>query len=159
MSRISVAVLKGVVFLFLYWNWWYFSSRIDVSCISVAALKWVIFLLRYWNESYFCFYNEVTHFPVTVMTWDTRCFRYPEYLFISNKEFSQSAHQLSSRYTESSLRGIILDIHFLSLTNYLVCGFSSNVRVRDYLANVHLVSYTVALPFSSYNLQVQIWYV
>ncbi len=62
-----------------------------------------------------------------------RCFRYPEYIFISNKEFSRSAHQLSSRYTESSLRGIILDIHFLSLTNYLVCGFSSNVRMRYYL--------------------------
>ena len=31
------------------------------------------------------------------------------------------------RYSDSSLRGVIQDIHLLSLTDYLVCTFSSQV--------------------------------
>ena len=54
--------------------------------------------------------------------------RYPNYLFISDNEFSRSAG-LGTRYSDASLRGIVLDIHFLSLTDYLVCTFSSQVRV------------------------------
>merc|ERR1711981_1284175 len=34
---------------------------------------------------------------------------------------------VSSRYSDSSLRGVIQDIHLLSLTDYLVCTFSSQV--------------------------------
>lgn len=34
---------------------------------------------------------------------------------------------VSTRYTDSSLNGIILDIHLLSLSDYLVCTFSSQV--------------------------------
>ncbi|CAB1343076.1 unnamed protein product [Coregonus sp. 'balchen'] len=34
---------------------------------------------------------------------------------------------LHNRYTENSLRGVILDIHFLSQTDFLVCTFSSQV--------------------------------
>ena len=34
---------------------------------------------------------------------------------------------LDSRYSDSSLRGVIQDIHLLSLTDHLVCTFSSNV--------------------------------
>ena len=60
--------------------------------------------------------------------------RYPNYLFISDNEFSRSAG-LGTRYSDASLRGIVLDIHFLSLTDYLVCTFSSQVRVFRVWAN------------------------
>lgn len=53
-------------------------------------------------------------------------YRYPDYEFISDNSISWSAG-LHNRYTENSLRGVILDIHFLSQTNFLVCTFSSQV--------------------------------
>ena len=52
--------------------------------------------------------------------------RYPDYEFVGDSEFAKTAG-LSSRYTDTSLLGIIMDIHFLSKTNYLVCTFSSQV--------------------------------
>ena len=67
-------------------------------------------------------------------------FRFPEYVFITDKASVQSANtkRHRHRYTDKGLRNIILDIHFLSLTNYLVCTFSSNVR-RDALV-LHIMS-------------------
>ncbi|CDQ95099.1 unnamed protein product [Oncorhynchus mykiss] len=67
--------------------------------------------------------------------------KYPEYEFISDNSISWSAG-LHNRYTENSLRGVILDIHFLSQTNFLVCTFSSQVTF-------HLLSYLLLflLPF------------
>ena len=53
-------------------------------------------------------------------------FRYPSYVFISDNSISQTA-ALGSRYSEASLIGVILDIHFLSITDFLVCTFSSQV--------------------------------
>lgn len=55
--------------------------------------------------------------------------RYPDYEFISDNSISWSAG-LHNRYTENSLRGVILDIHFLSQTDFLVCTFSSQVSSR-----------------------------
>ncbi|XP_031437164.1 alpha-(1,6)-fucosyltransferase isoform X1 [Clupea harengus] len=52
--------------------------------------------------------------------------KYPDYEFISDNAISWSAG-LPNRYTENSLRGVILDIHFLSQTDFLVCTFSSQV--------------------------------
>ncbi|XP_033734608.1 alpha-(1,6)-fucosyltransferase-like [Pecten maximus] len=52
--------------------------------------------------------------------------RYPHYEFISDLEITKSAG-LNKRYTDQSLHGIIMDIHFLSLSDYLVCTFSSQV--------------------------------
>ena len=63
------------------------------------------------------------------MTNDFLFCRYPEYEIISNNTISQTA-DLNTRYTDSSLRGIIMDIHFLSLTDYLVCTFSSQVSMQ-----------------------------
>ncbi|KAK3094131.1 hypothetical protein FSP39_024491 [Pinctada imbricata] len=51
---------------------------------------------------------------------------YPDYTFISDPSVTLSAG-LNKRYTDESLRGVILDIHFLSLCDYLVCTFSSQV--------------------------------
>ncbi|RXN32230.1 alpha-(1,6)-fucosyltransferase [Labeo rohita] len=52
--------------------------------------------------------------------------KYSDYEFISDNSISWSA-SLHNRYTENSLRGVILDIHFLSQTDFLVCTFSSQV--------------------------------
>jgi glycoprotein 6-alpha-L-fucosyltransferase len=52
--------------------------------------------------------------------------RYPDYVFYGDTAIAQSA-QLNSRYGTESLKGVLLDIHFLSLTDYLVCTFSSQV--------------------------------
>lgn len=63
--------------------------------------------------------------------------KYPSYQFISDNGISQSA-SLGSRYSDSSLRGITLDIHFLSRSDYLVCTFSSQVcRVAYELMQTH----------------------
>ncbi|KAH3859244.1 alpha-(1,6)-fucosyltransferase-like isoform X2 [Dreissena polymorpha] len=51
---------------------------------------------------------------------------YPNYIFVSDNEVSKTA-SLGSRYTDASLRGVILDTYLLSRCNYLVCTFSSQV--------------------------------
>lgn len=52
--------------------------------------------------------------------------KYSSYRFIYDSEISKTAG-LGTRYSTASLRGIIFDIHFLSLSDYLVCTFSSQV--------------------------------
>jgi hypothetical protein len=52
--------------------------------------------------------------------------RYPEYEIIGDEDISKTA-SISKRYSDQSLSGIITDIHFLSLSDYLVCTFSSQV--------------------------------
>ena len=58
-------------------------------------------------------------------------FRYPDYVFHGDAAVAQSA-QLNSRYGTESLKGVLLDIHFLSLCDYLVCTFSSQVMKRTF---------------------------
>ncbi|KAK2580528.1 hypothetical protein KPH14_006259 [Odynerus spinipes] len=52
--------------------------------------------------------------------------RYPNYEIIGDPEIAETA-SVSKRYSDSSLQGIIIDIHLLSLCDYLVCTFSSQV--------------------------------
>ncbi|XP_055612862.1 alpha-(1,6)-fucosyltransferase [Uranotaenia lowii] len=52
--------------------------------------------------------------------------KYPHYEVVGDPEVAKVA-AVSTRYTDSSLNGIILDIHLLSLSDYLVCTFSSQV--------------------------------
>ncbi|CAF1313430.1 unnamed protein product, partial [Didymodactylos carnosus] len=71
--------------------------------------------------------NLVKH--VYIATDDPSVFKdarskFPEYVFHGDAAISQTA-QLYSRYKTESLKGVILDIHFLSLCDYLVCTFSS----------------------------------
>ena len=54
-------------------------------------------------------------------------YSFPEYEVISDKMNSKLAGQQQFRYTGPSLRSVIMDIHFLSMTDYLVCTFSSQV--------------------------------
>jgi glycoprotein 6-alpha-L-fucosyltransferase len=49
------------------------------------------------------------------------------YTFLGDPSVALSA-AVSTRYTSSSLKGILSDIHLLSKTDYLVCTFSSQVQ-------------------------------
>ena len=53
--------------------------------------------------------------------------RYPDYVVHGDMNASQSA-QVNERYTTEALKKLLLDIHFLSLCDYLVCTFSSQVN-------------------------------
>ncbi|XP_058790161.1 alpha-(1,6)-fucosyltransferase isoform X2 [Phymastichus coffea] len=65
--------------------------------------------------------------------------RYSEYEIIADIDIAQTA-SVSQRYSNLSLKGIIIDIHFLSLCDFLVCTFSSQVcRVAYELMQTHHV--------------------
>nr|CAG4650039.1 EOG090X03KK [Sida crystallina] len=52
--------------------------------------------------------------------------KYPQYEFLGDVSIAKGA-AVATRYTDSSLRGILLDIHMLAHTDHLVCTFSSQV--------------------------------
>ncbi|XP_067011282.2 alpha-(1,6)-fucosyltransferase isoform X2 [Anabrus simplex] len=52
--------------------------------------------------------------------------KYPHYEILGDPVVAKTA-AVATRYSDSSLNGIIIDIHFLSMTDYLVCTFSSQV--------------------------------
>ncbi|KAH0548864.1 alpha-(1,6)-fucosyltransferase [Cotesia glomerata] len=52
--------------------------------------------------------------------------RYPRYEVIGDPAIAETA-SVSKRYSDTSLHGIIIDIHLLSLSDHLVCTFSSQV--------------------------------
>ncbi|XP_026478661.1 alpha-(1,6)-fucosyltransferase-like [Ctenocephalides felis] len=51
---------------------------------------------------------------------------YPDYIVIGDPSISRSA-SVASRYSDESLRGIVLDIILLARSDHLVCTFSSQV--------------------------------
>lgn len=53
-------------------------------------------------------------------------YRYPNYEFLGDVSIAKGA-AVATRYTDSSLRGILIDIHMLAHADYLVCTFSSQV--------------------------------
>nr|SVE84164.1 EOG090X03KK [Daphnia pulex] len=52
--------------------------------------------------------------------------KYPEYEFLGDVSIAKGA-AVATRYTDSSLRGILVDIHMLAHSDHLVCTFSSQV--------------------------------
>ncbi|KAG4072633.1 hypothetical protein HA402_004722 [Bradysia odoriphaga] len=52
--------------------------------------------------------------------------KYPKYDILGDPDVARMA-AVSTRYSDSSLNGIISDIHLLSLCNYVVCTFSSQI--------------------------------
>nr|CAG4646137.1 EOG090X03KK [Macrothrix elegans] len=52
--------------------------------------------------------------------------RYPEYEFLGDISIAKGA-AVATRYSDSSLKGILIDIHLLAHSDYLVCTFSSQV--------------------------------
>lgn len=79
-------------------------------------------------------------------------FRYPEYEIIGDEDISKTA-SISKRYSDQSLSGIITDIHFLSLSDYLVCTFSSQVIDKTHkcylLLNLFLIKCMLLAGVSS----------
>lgn len=57
--------------------------------------------------------------------------KYPHYEILGDSSISKTA-AVSSRYSDPSLNGIIIDIHMLSMSDFLVCTFSSQVS-SDFL--------------------------
>lgn len=53
-------------------------------------------------------------------------FRYPNYDIVGDPNIAKTAG-IATRYSNNSLYGILLDIHLLSLSDHLVCTFSSQV--------------------------------
>ncbi len=62
--------------------------------------------------------------------------RYPDYIFYGDSDVAKSA-QLNTRYGTESLKGVLLDVHFLSLSDYLVCTFSSQVKTFSSRKNIY----------------------
>ncbi|XP_013793921.1 alpha-(1,6)-fucosyltransferase-like isoform X2 [Limulus polyphemus] len=52
--------------------------------------------------------------------------KFPKYTFFGDPAIAKSA-AIGTRYSSDALKGIIMDIHFLSKCDYLVCTFSSQV--------------------------------
>lgn len=65
--------------------------------------------------------------------------RYPSYEIIGDPAIAETA-SVSRRYSDVSLHGILIDIHLLSLSDFLVCTFSSQVcRVAYELMQTYYV--------------------
>ncbi|XP_065344021.1 alpha-(1,6)-fucosyltransferase isoform X2 [Cloeon dipterum] len=64
--------------------------------------------------------------------------KYPNYHFFGDADIAKTA-AVATRYSDNSLSGIIIDIHFLSISDYLVCTFSSQVcRIAyEIMQNLH----------------------
>ncbi|CAF1085262.1 unnamed protein product [Adineta steineri] len=60
------------------------------------------------------------------LVFDDARTKYPDYIFYGDKSVAKSA-QVNSRYGTESLKGVLSDVHFLSLCDYLVCTFSSQI--------------------------------
>lgn len=69
---------------------------------------------------------------------DEAKFKYPNYEFISNKDIARNAN-VSTRYSDFSLMGLILDIFLLSHSNYIVCTLTSQVcrTAFEFMQTIH----------------------
>ena len=75
--------------------------------------------------------------------------RYPSYTFYGDVDIANSA-SLNQRYSKISLRGVIMDIHFLSTCDYLVCTFSSQVSLCVFLTNNIHMPFMASLDLGTY---------
>jgi glycoprotein 6-alpha-L-fucosyltransferase len=59
--------------------------------------------------------------------------KYPNFKFIDNKCFPfDKSFNNKERYTPTNLLHTIIDIHLLSMTDFIVCTMSSNVRFFNF---------------------------
>jgi glycoprotein 6-alpha-L-fucosyltransferase len=52
--------------------------------------------------------------------------KYPEYEILVNEDAAKVAN-FTQRYSEFSMRGLLLDVHMLSRTDHLICTFTSHI--------------------------------
>lgn len=65
-------------------------------------------------------------------------YRYPSYEIFGDVGNANTA-QLESRYTDSSLLGVITDIQLLSHCSHLVCTFSSQVLYSISISSIYII--------------------
>lgn len=75
---------------------------------------------------------------------------YPQYEVIGDPEIAKVA-AVSTRYTDSSLNGIMLDIDLLSKCDFLVCTFSSQVCRVAYEVKYSLIHCSILLTDGIFN--------
>lgn len=63
------------------------------------------------------------------MYQSTHLSRYPQYQFLTDVGISSKAQNQNTRYDLESLYGVTFDVSTLSMSDYLVCCFSSQVRM------------------------------
>ena len=73
---------------------------------------------------------QYSNFCLKIKVLSNSVFSYPNYEVFADTSIAQNA-QVNSRYTDASLYGVITDIQMLSKCDYLVCTFSSNVRIKN----------------------------
>lgn len=56
-------------------------------------------------------------------------FRYTSYEIFSDSGISSMASKIDTRYSTSSLFGVIFDVTMMSECDYIVCTFSSQVTI------------------------------
>jgi glycoprotein 6-alpha-L-fucosyltransferase len=83
-------------------------------------------------EEHFDITNQVLNKSVWIATEDPKVIqdlseRFGNIKFLSNVSLAESSQYISNRYEESSVDAIILDVHMLANSDFLVCTMSSNV--------------------------------
>lgn len=76
--------------------------------------------------------------------------KYSHYEIIGDPNIAKTA-AVSTRYSGSSLNGIIIDIHMLSMCDYLVCTFSSQVRKLNLLILSILLIIQIVYPYLAHD--------
>lgn len=100
---------------------WFFIAYM-VQNNSIYCIKYFFFSVK---ETYGSYY----HVPLTCWYFNFKfgfVYRYPNYEILGDQSIAKLA-AVATRYSDNSLFGIVIDIHFLSLSDYLVCTFSSQV--------------------------------
>ena len=72
--------------------------------------------------------------------------RYPDFEVLGDEGRAQTGG-VASRYTKSGLLNLLIDIHTLSLCNYLVCTFSSQVYSPPLLPTLVLFKQLIQFAF------------
>ena len=68
------------------------------------------------------------------------------YEILSDSSISSLANKVDTRYSTTSLFGLIFDVTTLSECDYIVCTFSSQVMSKNYV--YHNFHYRLSYPFS-----------
>ena len=132
----SLMGVKGLSTLFFLHLMNVFWEEIEWRlCYSMSSWLWA----KYTHDLYFHALAIMLHFRKISWYRDEYpffliwclLFRYKNYEFVSDQEISKSAG-LGSRYSDSSLHGVLFDIQMLSECDFLVCTFSSQVKYASY---------------------------
>ncbi|KAK9503147.1 hypothetical protein O3M35_011775 [Rhynocoris fuscipes] len=106
------------------------TDKVGTEAAFHSADEYMMHVEEYYKQLYFNSTSPVVK-RIYLASDDDKVFaeirnKYRDYEVLGDSKIAKSA-ALSTRYSGSSLNGIIMDIYFLSQTDYLVCTFSSQV--------------------------------